>query len=678
MSSSGEILESRTLPISVLTAVNRPVAGPLGRNPYAGRNWEGFAADPYLTGVAMEETITAIQDVGVQACPKHFIGYEQEKQRQPSIPENKTFDTQVIQESVSSNIDDRTIHELYLWPFANAIRAGAASVMCSYNRLNGSYACQNSKALNGLLKEELGFQGYVQSDWGATHSGLASIESGLDMNLPGGFDMYGDQWTGSFFGGNVTAAVKNGTLAIERLDDMVLRAMTPYYALGQDKDSYPSIDKSSARLNNFSPQDDWVHNFTFSGTSHRDVRRDHAELIREHGAASTILLKNQRGALPLKKPKNIYIYGNDAGDVLHGPYNTENYEFGTLAAAGGSGTGRFTTLSTPLAAIKAQAAQDGSFVRYWLNNTLILSDTAESDWQLWDYEQPDVCLVFLKNWHEELIERRSLNLDWRANDLVETIASKCNNTVVITHSGGVNILPWADHPNVTAVMAAHYPGEESGNAITDILYGKVNPSAKLPYTIAYKESDYAALPTTSVNTTGPDDWQSYFDEKLEIDYRYFDANNISVRYEFGFGLSYTTFGLSNAESARIGDSDITARPDAQLDIAPGGNAGLFKPLYNVSASVTNTGACYGGQVAQLYVTYPPSAPGGTPPKQLRGFDKVFLESGQTKTASFELTRRDLSYWDVGLQDWVIPAGEFMLNIGFSSRDIKDVVKIRPL
>lgn len=159
-----------------------PVCGPLGRSAYSGRNWEGFSPDPYLTGIAMEETIKGVQDTGVQATAKHFIGNEQETQRNPTYDSNGTL-TDVIQESVSANIDDRTIHELYLWPFANAVHAKVSSVMCSYQRLNGSYSCENSKVQNGLLKGELGFQGYVMSDWGGTHSGVASIEGGLDMDM---------------------------------------------------------------------------------------------------------------------------------------------------------------------------------------------------------------------------------------------------------------------------------------------------------------------------------------------------------------------------------------------------------------------------------------------------------------------------------------------------------------
>jgi beta-glucosidase len=136
-----------------------PVAGPLGRSGYAGRNWEGFAADPYLSGIAMEQTIHGHQDAGVQACAKHWIGNEQEVQRNPTYDTNIT--TTKTKNALSSNIDDRTIHEIYMWPFANAVHAKAASFMCSYQRINGSYGCQNSKSQNGLLKTELGFQGYV-------------------------------------------------------------------------------------------------------------------------------------------------------------------------------------------------------------------------------------------------------------------------------------------------------------------------------------------------------------------------------------------------------------------------------------------------------------------------------------------------------------------------------------
>ncbi|KAJ9143384.1 Beta-glucosidase 2 [Pleurostoma richardsiae] len=649
-----------------------PVCGPLGRSAYSGRNWEGFAADPYLTGIAMEETVTGIQDAGVQATAKHYIGNEQETQRNPSYG----ADGSITSEAVSANIDDRTIHELYLWPFANAVHAKVASVMCSYNRLNGSQSCQNSKTQNGLLKGELGFQGFIQSDWGGTHSGLASVESGLDMDMPGGLGPYGTIATGnSYFGGNLTLAVNNGTLNVSRLDDMVLRIMTPYYLLGQDQ-GFPTVDPSTADLNTFSPRSTWLQEWNLTGEVSRDVRADHGSLIRKHGAASTVLLKNVNNALPLKAPKSIAIFGNDAGEDTQGFYNQVDFEYGTLSVGGGSGTGRLTYLVSPLEAIKARAAKDNALVQQWLNNTLIINSEVTD---LWVPTPPEVCLVFLKTWAEEGADREHLDVDWDGNEVVESVAKLCNNTVVITHSSGINTLDFADHPNVTAILAAHYPGQESGNSIVDILYGDVNPSAKLPYTIAFNGTDYNAPPTTAINTTGMNDWQSWFDEKLEIDYRYFDAHNISVRYEFGYGLSYTTFGLGDDLAVEVIDQSaaVTSAPE-DLPVQPGGNPALWEALFNVTVSVSNTGSVAGAAIPQLYVTFPDSTPAGTPPKQLRGFDKVVLAPGQTRKVAFELLRRDISYWDVVSQQWLIPEGEFVLSVGFSSRDLRAVANFTPI
>jgi beta-glucosidase len=640
-----------------------PVAGPLGRSAYAGRNWEGFSSDPYLAGVAMEETINGHQAAGVQACAKHWIGNEQEIQRNPVYDKNNT--TVKTSGALSSNLDDRTMHELYMWPFANAVKAKAASFMCSYQRINGSHGCQNSATQNGLLKTELGFQGYIMSDWGATHSGVASIEAGLDMNMPGGLGPYGTNFGGpSFFGGNVTTGVNNGTLEVSRVDDMVIRIMTPYYWLGQDKD-FPSVDKSSGDLNTFSPKSTWTRNFTFTGESSRDVRGNHGELIRRHGAAGTVLLKNVNGALPLKAPKNMAVFGNDAGSPVESSVlNQQNFEFGTLSAGGGSGTGQYTYLVTPLQALQARVGKDG-LVQYWLNNTLIAG--ADIRKLLIPRTMPDVCIVMLKTWAAEGEDRGHLSVDWNGNGVVESVAAHCNNTVVVTHSSGVNTLPWADHPNVTAIVAAHFPGQESGNSLADVLYGDVNPSGHLPYTIAMNGSDYNAPPTTAINTTGFDDWQSWFDEKLEVDYRYFDAQNISVRYEFGFGLSYTTFNMSGLAMKALAQN-ITAHPE-HLPIQPGGNPALWASLYNVTVSVSNTGDRAGAAVPQLYVGLPSSAPEGTPLRQLRGFEKVYLEKGESQSVSFELMRRDLSYWDIVSQQWVIPEGEFTIYVGWSSRKL---------
>jgi beta-glucosidase len=656
----------------------------MGRSAYSGRNWEGFSPDAYFTGVAMEKTILAVQETGVQACAKHFIANEQETQRNPTWAENGTI-TDVAFEAISSNLDDRTLHEQYLWPFANAVRAKVASMMCAYQRINGTYACQHSKLQNGILKGELGFQGYVMSDWGATHSGVSSIEGGMDMDMPGDLGNYGTAWgSGSFYGANVTAAVNNGTLDVSRVDDMIIRIMTPYYLFGQDSADFPTVDPSTAKLNTFSPVSTWAHEFNLTGPSSRDVRGNHSELIRKHGAAGTVLLKNE-GALPLKAPKVIAVFGNDAGDVTNGQYGDNTKEYGTLFAGGGSGTGRATYVVTPLEAIKARAAQDKSLVQYALNNTFVINNMGYSG----EYakapggvllipETPDVCIVMVKTWAQEAVDRTTFNLDYQGNELVNAVASRCNNTVVVSHSSGINMLPFADHPNVTAILAAHYPGQESGNSLVDILYGDVNPSGKLPYTIAFNETDYNAPVTTGIQTDGPEDWQSYFDEKLEIDYKYFDAHNISVRYEFGFGLSYTTFDLADI-TAEATAQGITSAPE-ENETQPGGNPALWETIYNVTVSVSNTGAVAGAAVPQLYVGFPTGNPAlaGTPPRQLRGFEKVGLDAGESKTVSFELMRRDLSYWDVVSQEWLIPEGDFTLSVGFSSRDLKVTTNITPI
>ena len=252
-----------------------PVAGPLGRVARAGRNWEGFGADPYLSGAGMEAVVTGLQDQGVIAQAKHFLLNEQEYRRNPGS----------AGESMSSNADDRTIHELYVFPFMDAVHAGAASFMCSYNRVNNSYGCQNSKLLNGILKTELGFQGFVTSDWGAQHTGIASAKAGLDLVMP----------DGGYWGDNLTQAVNNGSVSETRLNDMVTRILAAYFRLGQDQ-GYPE-----AGVYPYNVKHDIL-----------DPRDNHAALIREIGAAGHVLVKNVNNTLPLQHPRFLNIYGYDA------------------------------------------------------------------------------------------------------------------------------------------------------------------------------------------------------------------------------------------------------------------------------------------------------------------------------------------------------------------------------
>ncbi|KAF2215796.1 glycoside hydrolase family 3 protein [Cercospora zeae-maydis SCOH1-5] len=656
-----------------------PVAGPLGRSAYGGRNWEGFSPEPYLTGVLFEETILGHQERGVQACAKHYILNEQETQRNPGLNQDN-----ITIEAVSSNVDDRTIHELYLWPFANAVRGGVASIMCSYNRINGTYGCDNSKTLNGLLKLELGFPGWVVSDWGGTHSGHTAINAGQDMDMPGGLS-FTDISGNSFFGGNITTNVNNGSLTIERVNDMARRIMTPYFHLKQET-QYPPIDGSTPDLQGDSVAD-YKYNFTL-GPSNVDVRDQHAQHIRELGAAGIVLLKNVNGTLPLDKPANIGVFGNAAADIADGLYSAGNqdlgnigYDYGVLPVGGGSGTGRLTYVVSPLEAIKTRAAQQGNkpLVQYVLNNTLV---TNSNGYGILFPRPPDVCLVFLKTWSTEGYDRTSLLVNWNGTALVETVASQCPNTVVVTNSGGLNVLPFANHPNVTAILAAHYGGQEQGNSIADVLYGDVNPSGKLPYTIAHEEDDYQFADITNssalLNTSDTNAWQSDFKERLLIDYRHFDFYNLSVAYEFGFGLSYTTFAIGNVAVSKMDNSTISSAPP-EAAIVPGGNPHLWTTLYQVTATVTNTGSRSGAAVAQLYLSLPQPPNGDvTPVKVLRGFEKIFLEAGASANVTFDLARRDISYWDTYSQQWLIGAGDIGALVGFSSRDIRGNVSFTPL
>ncbi|KAB5530387.1 beta-glucosidase [Coniochaeta sp. 2T2.1] len=527
--------------------------------------------------------------------------------------------------------------------------------MCAYNRVNQSYSCQNSKLLNGVLKDELGFQGYVMSDWGATHSGVAGAEAGLDMDMPGTICFFVANQ--SYFGGNLTAAVNNGSLPEERLDDMARRVMTPYFHLRQNTD-YPPIDPEESALNVLQLQPvSKAYNY---GPANVDVQDNHTQLIRELGAAGAVLLKNINNTLPLRAPKNIGVFGNDAGEPTDGLYfvslgnSPTGYEFGTLPVGGGSGTGHFTYVVTPLQAIQARASREGALVQYVLNNTLVtipgrLAGIAPAP-------PRDVCLVFLKTWATEGLDRFSLFADWSSTAVVESVAAFCNNTVVVTHNSGIKVMPWADNPNVTADIAAHFPGQESGSAIVDVLYGDVNPSGKLPYTIAFSQSGYSFAPiansTALLRTKDPNAWQSDFAERLLIDYRHFDYYNISVQFEFGFGLSYANFSMSNL-SVSIVDSGGAIRP-----VEPGGNPTLYDVLFRAEAVVSNTGAVAGATVAQLYLSLPQVSGGQTPTplRVLRGFDKVSLQPGRSATLMFDIMRRpehgpNISYWNTEQQEW---------------------------
>ncbi|KAM0718736.1 hypothetical protein Q7P37_005807 [Cladosporium fusiforme] len=709
-----------------------PVAGPLGRQPEGGRNWEGYSPDPVLTGQMFAETIKGIQSQNVMTNLKHFIGNEQEHFRQ--MPESNGFGYN-ISEPASSNIDDETMHELYLWPFADGIRAGAASIMCSYQQVNSSQGCQNSYTLNYLLKGELGFQGPVISDWLATHSGVSSVLAGLDMTMPGDTSSFNDGY--SYFGANLTIAVLNGTVPAWRIDDMAMRIMAAYYKVDVDANrtdiNFHSWTKDTYNFEQFYVKKGWQ-----KVNDHVNVRADHAALIRHVGAASTVLLKNTNKTLPLAGDEVLTtVFGADAGPNPRGPNGCPDRgcNDGTLAMSWGSGTAEFPYLVTPDTAIQREVLAKGgsyesSFDNYDLDTIGPLA------------RRSNVSIVFANsNAGEGFIQvdgnvgdRNNLTLWGGADELVKTVTSECSNTILVIHSVGPVLLEeYKNNPNITAILWAGVPGQESGNAIADVLYGHVNPGAKLPWTIGKNRTDYGTDILYNDNDEGGIPQLNFKEGKI-IDYRNFDLHNKTPTYEFGFGLSYTTFSYSDLEienlnaSAYVPFTGYTPKaptfgnfsmnpsdhtfPSNFTDRVPlyhypwinstnltesygGPNYGSndFVPAGSQNGSaqpIPKAGGAPGGNPSlydvlfRVYatITNTGSVPGQEVPqlyvsrggphdpvRELRGFEKLSIAPNATARVSFDITRRDLAGWNTVEQDWVVRNTTKKVWVGSSSRDL---------
>ncbi|KAJ3194490.1 hypothetical protein HK101_002601 [Irineochytrium annulatum] len=587
------------------------------RSPYGGRGWEGFGADPYLSAVASVEVIEGIQDQGVIATAKHYIANEQEHHRD---------------DGGSSNIDDRTLHEIYLPPFKASVEAGVGAIMCSYNEINGTFACENPKTLS-ILKDEVGFKGLVMSDWWAGHSTSPSANSGLDMMMPGPKTIWdnGPTWWGPELG----AAVKNGEVDASRVRDMSVRILATWFKMGQDQ-GFPEVN-----FNSWKPESPQIN-----------VQGDHKNHIRALGAASAVLLKNT-GTLPLNRNalKAIAVLGSDSAANPDGPntgsdrgVNSQNqFPIGTVAIGWGSGTCQFPYIVAPLDGIKAKVAHQHPQVQ--VISSIINQDIAAINAAS---AAADVRIVFANSVSGEGYinvdgnqgDRNNLTL-WDQADGVVLAAAAHGPTVVVVHApGAVDLSKFVDHPNVTAIIHAGFPGQETGNSIADVLFGDVNPSGRLPFTYARHESDYNVhIDPEQMNVT--------YSEGLLVDYRYFDAANVSPLYPFGHGLSYTSFGYSGLKTSFGGRS---------------------KAVQTISATIKNTGSVVGNEVVQLYLGFPAAA--NSPPRQLKGFDRVRINPGQSTTVQFQLSEYDVSIWDVATGKWKVVPGTYEVFVGASSRDIR--------
>ncbi|RDW77928.1 beta-glucosidase D [Coleophoma crateriformis] len=640
---------------------NAPTSQPLGRTPWGGRLVEALGADPYLNGIAFGLGAKAFSDVGVIPGGKHFLLNEQETNRSasggmgggggfgggsPPGAGNMTLaarDTTTTESApYSSNADDKTIHETYLWTFYDAVKNGLGGVMCAMTKVNGTLSCENADLLNTLLKTELGFPGLVFPDVNGQSSAYGSADAGLDYGSS-------NYWSNDTLG----VGIANGSFSQARLDDMVIRNSIGYFKVNLNNGSQPALAGSS----------DFV-----------DTMGNHSVIVRENGAASLVLLKNTNNALPLNKPRSMALFGSGAGPVMAGP----NYVFDVTGApstydghlAGGSGSGQtsFPYLYTPNSVLTQRAAADHTMIRWILNNTYTTSSsstlnglsggTAISQSVTSYATSAEVCLVFINAFSGEGADRTELKND-EQDALVNSVAAECNNTMVVINTVGARLVDqWIENDNITAVVYGGLLGQESGNSIADVLYGDVNPSGRLPYTIAKNESDYNVEICYTYNCN--------FTEGNYIDYKYFDKYNVTPRYEFGYGLSYTEFTYGNLTVNTNTTALSSIYPTGILTV--GGKADLWDEVMTVTLSISNTGSVDGNEVAQLYVTYPDVA--DQPLRQLRGFEKVLIATGAQESVTFSLRRRDLSYWDVVAQEWAIARGTYTFSVGASSRDLR--------
>ncbi|GAA5845195.1 hypothetical protein JCM11251_003710 [Rhodosporidiobolus azoricus] len=623
------------------------VAGPMGRSPWGGRNWENWSPDPYLTGVATRLSIEAFQKNGVVGQVKHYIGNEQEYLRMgEGIDENTT---------VSAIIDAATTRELYAWPYAEAVRVGASSVMCSYNKINGTLGCENSETQNELLKTELNFPGAIVSDWFAAHNPVKAALNGVDYIQPN-----------NIWGPALGELIENGTLPANVIDDKLVRMLLPYYAL--DQASLPSLDYSRSIISDES-----------------------VKVVRDIAESSLTLLKNVRSkenkhGLPLKDPKTLLLVGSPAGP---GPFGLISNigGFGDTSAKPGyttEGTGSggapaaysidpFNGITARGRKAKPPVAVDGFLSddpTYGLTASSAQFNIAPKPILESKLADSETAVVFVVATAGEGEDRTNLTLAFNGDDLIKYTAERHNDTiVVVTAPGQVDMSAWINHENVTAVVYAYFPTIEGGNAIASVLFGDVSPSGKLPFTLAKSVDDYLDLRYTGLpNETAP---VSEFSEGPFIDYRRFDAEGIEPQFEFGFGMSYSNFSFSDLKIAKNMEKRTAPVRETKEVFLSGEKAapGLYDRVYTVKAVVKNTGDVAAAEVAQLYLSFPSDTPRKLPVRQLRGFTKPFIKPGHSKTVEFELRNKDLAYYDVVKGGWVIPKGQFTVSVGNSSRKL---------
>ncbi len=567
----------------------------LTREPRNGRTFEYMGEDPVLAGTLVGNRIKCEQAQNVIGDIKHYAVNDQESGRN----------------EVDSVISKRAMRESDLLAFEIGIAIGKpGAVMCSYNSINGDFACENKYLLTDVLKKEWKFPGFVVSDWGGTHSTVKASAAGLDNEQP----------MDDFFGDKLRDAVRSGKIPMSELDDHARRVLRAEFASG-------IVDHPLAK-----------------GVV--DVEGGF-EIARKLAEQSTVLLKNADNILPLDRSKlrNIAIIGSHA-------------DYGMISGGGsaqvdppGQPSKWQAHVWFPTSPLKAVSAKIPSATVKFDSGDNPSSAAALA-------KQSDIAIVFVHQWTSEGMDLRNLSLPDNQDALIDQVASANPHTIVVVESGTAVTMPWLD--KVSGVLEAWYAGSKGADAVANILFGDVNPSAKLPMTFPKSEADLphpqlvvpppGAQGTAAVMRTGEakPTFAVKYDEGIKVGYKWYDAENKPVLFPFGHGLSYTTYAYSG------------------LKVTPGAQTA-------VTFTVKNTGQREGSEIAQVYAALPETA--AEPPKRLVGFTKIQLKPGETKEVTVNVDGKYLSIFDESANAWKLVPGSYNIMVGGSSKDLPLTQKV---
>ncbi len=565
----GDECQAEDLSIVLGPAVN------IKRSPLCGRNFEYFSEDPYLAGKMAASYINGVQSKHVGTSIKHFALNNQEYFRM----------------SNSSEASERTMREIYFPAFEIAVKESQPkTVMCSYNRINGTYAADNEWLLTKVLRDEWGYEGFVMTDWGAVNDRVQGIRAGLELEMPG--NTAGND-------AKIVAAVKDGSLDEKLVDRSCERILKVVYDYFDNKKEGVVFDRDA----------------------------DHEKAV-QIAAECGVLLEND-GILPLDPSKKILYIGEYA--------EAPRYQ------GGGSSHINSSKVTSALESAKAKG-RNVSYVMGFPGQKDEPLDKAECEKAVAAAKDADVVVIFagLPDVIEsEGYDRANMNMPAAQNELIEAVAAVNKNVVVVLHNGSPVETPWAD--DVSAILEMYLGGQGVGEATDQLLYGEKNPSGHLAETFPMRVQDNPSY--LNFNT---DPVKCCYSEGVYVGYRYYDKKMIPVRWAFGHGLSYTTFELSNL---RVSSDKMT--DDTKI---------------KVCVDVKNTGKVTGKEVVQLYV----GDLNGTfdrPVKELKGFAKVEVAPGETKTVEMEICSRALSYFEESMSDWYAPSGKYELLVGNASDNI---------